>query len=109
MLDTAADVLDVTTSHVRRCRHAVINLYRSCRARVRPWDEVSEEGVHFSVRLTELVNSGVRPQLPTDVVAAPQGYLELMELCWSGRPERRPAFTAVQTLLREINTREKRA
>lgn len=64
-------------------------------ARARPWDEVKEEGVQFSARLTELVNAGVRPELPTGCDNAPEGYKSLMEQCWTGRPEQRPPFSSV--------------
>jgi hypothetical protein len=63
--------------------------------RARPWDEVTEEGVHFSVRLSELVSAGVRPMLPSGCAPAPAGYRELMERCWTGQPDSRPTFAQV--------------
>lgn len=71
--------------------------------RARPWDEIKEEGVHFAPRLTDLVNAGVRPQLPPNCRAAPDGYQVLMEKCWKGRPDLRPAFTSILQTLTEIS------
>eukprot|EP00035_Acanthoeca_spectabilis_P016507 m.338069 g.338069 ORF g.338069 m.338069 type:complete len:111 (-) comp16533_c6_seq3:37-369(-) len=64
-------------------------------ARARPWDEVQEEGIQFSERLTELVNAGVRPQLPKACEEAPKGFQALVEQSWDTRPENRPSFSRV--------------
>jgi hypothetical protein len=39
--------------------------------------------------------AGERPALPTDVEAAPEGYNELMRICWDGDPASRPSFARV--------------
>lgn len=65
-------------------------------ARVQPWNEIEEEGVHFSTKLTELVNAGVRPRCNEGPGSAPDGYCSLMERCWTGRPELRPPFGEVR-------------
>jgi hypothetical protein len=79
----------------RTQKHAcALSLTRSWPARFK-WDEVQEEGICFSAKLTELVNAGVRPALPAGCEPAPEGYRELMEQCWSGRPGNRPTFGSV--------------
>ena len=70
--------------------------------RARPWDEVQEQGVHFSSHLCELVSSGVRPLLPSGCEPAPAGYRELMERCWAGPPDSRPTFAQVVIELSEL-------
>jgi hypothetical protein len=71
--------------------------------RARPWEEVSGTGVHFSNALAELVNSGVRPQLPSGFTEnAPPGYRDLMERCWSDSPTNRPTFGEILVALTDI-------
>lgn len=65
--------------------------------RARPWEEVPGQGIAFTSNFTELVNAGVRPRLPPS--QEPQGYRELMEQCWSGRPSARPTMAAVVSTL----------
>jgi hypothetical protein len=77
------------------CRYSFAIVLWEIWTRARPWNEVKEEGVHFSVRLSELVSAGVRPMLPNGCAPAPAGYRELMERCWAGRPDNRPTFAQV--------------
>eukprot|EP00035_Acanthoeca_spectabilis_P008863 m.159399 g.159399 ORF g.159399 m.159399 type:complete len:1116 (+) comp14529_c0_seq3:71-3418(+) len=71
--------------------------------RLRPWEEIEEQGVHFSVTLTRLVHDGVRPQLPDTCGQAPHGYQTLMERCWAGHPESRPGFPVIVNELASIS------
>lgn len=64
-------------------------------SRVLPWNEVKETGVRFVQRLRDLVDAGVRPQLPESCESAPDGYQALMERCWAGRPDHRPNFPTI--------------
>lgn len=74
------------------------------RSRVIPWQEILEDGVNFPLKLTELVGSGDRPQLPNGVTLAPHGYRELMEQCWAGQSNLRPTFAVVLTSLAAIQS-----
>lgn len=67
-----------------------------------PWNEIPDQGVGFTVALTEAVQGGSRPALPSSCGTAPRGYEELMERCWAGQPEARPPFSAVVTTLTTI-------
>jgi hypothetical protein len=71
--------------------------------RARPWDEVVEQGIQFSAKLTKLVNAGVRPMVPVGCGPAPDGYRALMEQCWAGDPARRPTFVAILAVLTEVS------
>lgn len=75
--------------------------------RARPWDEVTEEGVHFAAALTTLVEKGGRPQRPPTCGDPPEGYAGLMEQCWAQLPEHRPPFSAVLIELASIQVRER--
>lgn len=74
--------------------------------RARPWDEIQEEGIQFSAKLTEVVNDGQRPQLPDGCEPAPDGYQALMGRCWAGRPEDRPTFATVLGVVAAITPSE---
>lgn len=70
--------------------------------RARPWDEVKEDGVHFAVKLAELVGAGVRPRRPSDCAPAPEGFQLLMESCWVGEPGERPTFGDILARLGDV-------
>eukprot|EP00037_Helgoeca_nana_P020684 m.206615 g.206615 ORF g.206615 m.206615 type:complete len:120 (-) comp25359_c2_seq4:2426-2785(-) len=75
-----------------------------CWARARPWDEITVTESQFPARLCELVNSGVRPKLPHNCGDAPDGYNDVMNACWAGKPEHRPTFEAAATSLDRVRT-----
>lgn len=71
-------------------------------ARARPWDEITEKEARFTSRLCELVNAGVRPQLPERAGEAPDGYDDVMRLCWATVPDERPTFAAAVAALDKV-------
>eukprot|EP00040_Diaphanoeca_grandis_P025298 m.139913 g.139913 ORF g.139913 m.139913 type:complete len:982 (-) comp30090_c0_seq3:440-3385(-) len=67
-----------------------------------PWDEVEGNDISFFPKLVDLVCGGARPQLPSGVDVAPEGYAELMESCWSTNPKDRPTFAITLQRLESI-------
>lgn len=72
------------------------------RARDNPWNEIDAHGIKLSSEIVRLVHAGVRPRLPDGCGPAPEGYRDLMEKSWAGRPETRPSFSIILTTLTKI-------
>eukprot|EP00037_Helgoeca_nana_P029999 m.366293 g.366293 ORF g.366293 m.366293 type:complete len:997 (-) comp28093_c0_seq7:285-3275(-) len=60
-----------------------------------PWSEIAQNGIQFCSKLIELVSKGVRPQRPPGCESAPEGYHDLMEICWKTQADRRPSMSVV--------------
>eukprot|EP00035_Acanthoeca_spectabilis_P010720 m.189532 g.189532 ORF g.189532 m.189532 type:complete len:1041 (+) comp15110_c0_seq2:129-3251(+) len=72
--------------------------------RLQPYNEIVEEGVHFSVKLMEVTSAGHRPQIPR-TMSSPAGYATLMEECWADNPLERPKFSEVADRVAAIRLR----
>jgi serine/threonine protein kinase len=60
-----------------------------------PWSEIAQDGIQFCSKLIELVSKGVRPQRPPGCESAPEGYHDLMDICWNTQADRRPSMSVV--------------
>lgn len=68
-------------------------------ARRTPWEEeITVQGIEFSVALRSAVLAGERPRLP-DAPEFPGRYVEFVQQCWAGNPTSRPTFAQVVTVL----------
>ncbi|CAI2171734.1 15671_t:CDS:1, partial [Funneliformis geosporum] len=64
------------------------------------WDQ------NLDTELIIKICDGIRPPINTN---APEGYIELMQLCWHPDPNKRPTTWAIRQLLGEISLNEQKS
>ena len=69
-----------------------------------PW-ALNKDCAKYSYLIMDKIEAGERPFLDPSVCAeAPQGFVDLMKVCWSQDPEERPPFDVILHTLRDIQT-----
>ena len=64
----------------------------------KPWRSFSESSAVFNA-----VQKGIRPMIPSSL-SAPEGYEDLMRLCWSQNPTDRPLVDVVMNSLQIVQS-----
>ena len=79
-------------------------LYELVTCRV-PW---SNAGYAFTHHIMQAVLRGERPEVTeSDLINAPEDFLNLMQHCWQTDPKERPTFEAIVVALKEITEKNK--
>ena len=79
-------------------------LYELVTCRV-PW---SNAGYAFTHHIMQAVLRGERPEVTeSDLITAPEDFLNLMQRCWQTDPKERPTFEAIVVALKEITEKNK--
>lgn len=64
--------------------------------RERPWSQIEEQQyIRFFAALSQALESGERPAIPDEVLAAEPGFVGVMQRCWTTDPGSRPSFSTV--------------